>query len=85
MLSHFLYSLLTKCIITIAHKVAYVLGLDRAELPADVMNDGLDRRIHSLMPPSFHAEQITQMNYAIHQHQIILQLHLLAAKSPKQK
>jgi hypothetical protein len=55
---------------TIVHEIAHTLGLDRSGLPADVMNDGLDRRIHSLMPPSFHAEQITQMNYAIHQHQI---------------
>jgi hypothetical protein len=55
---------------TIAHEVAHTLGLDHSELPADVMNDGLDHRIHSLMPPSFHAEQITQMNYAIHQHQL---------------
>ena len=63
---------------TIAHEVAHTLGLDHSELPADVMNDGLDHRIHSLMPPSFHAEQITQMNYAIH-------LHPSAGKSPKQK
>jgi hypothetical protein len=70
---------------TIAHEVAHTLGLDHSELPADVMNNGLDHRIYSLMPPSFHAEQITQMNYAIHQHQIILQAHLPAAKSPKQK
>ena len=56
---------------TIAHEVAHTLGLDHSELPADVMNDGLDRGIHCLMPPSFHAEQITQMNYAIHQHQVI--------------
>jgi hypothetical protein len=55
---------------TIVHEIAHTLGLDHSELPADVMNDGLDHRIHSLMPPSFHAEQITQMNYAIHQHQI---------------
>lgn len=54
---------------TIAHEVAHTLGLDHSELPTDVMNDGLDHRIHSLMPPSFHAEQITQMNYAIYQHQ----------------
>jgi hypothetical protein len=54
---------------TISHEVAHTLGLDHSELPADVMNDGLDHRIHSLMPPSFHAEQITQMNYAIHRHQ----------------
>jgi predicted Zn-dependent protease with MMP-like domain len=70
---------------TIAHEVAHTLGLDHSELPTDVMNDGLDHRIHSLMPPSFHAEQITQMNYAIHQHQTILQSHLPAEKSPKQK
>jgi hypothetical protein len=57
---------------TIAHEVAHTLGLDHSELPTDVMNDGLDHRIHSLMPPSFHAEQITQMNYAIYQHQIDL-------------
>jgi hypothetical protein len=56
-----------------------------SELPANVMNDELDHRIQSLMPPSFHAEQITQINYAIHQHQIALQSHLLAEKSPKQK
>ena len=81
MLSHFLYSLLTKSIT----KVAHALGLDRAELPAGMMNDRLDRWIHSLIPPSFHAERITQMNYAIHQYQLILQSHLFAEKSPKQK
>jgi hypothetical protein len=27
------------------------------------MNDGLDPRIHDLMSPFFHLEQITQMNY----------------------
>jgi predicted RNA-binding Zn-ribbon protein involved in translation (DUF1610 family)/predicted Zn-dependent protease with MMP-like domain len=70
---------------TIAHEVAHTLGLDHSELPADVMNDGLDHRIHSLMPPSFHAEQITQMNYAIHQHQATLLSNLPAAKIPKQK
>ncbi|WP_310426353.1 zinc-dependent metalloprotease family protein [Chamaesiphon sp. VAR_48_metabat_135_sub] len=70
---------------TIAHEVAHTLGLDHSELPADVMNDGLDHRIHSLMPPSFHAEQITQMNYAIHQHQATLLSSLPAAKIPKQK
>ena len=37
---------------------------------SNVMNDGLDHCIHSLMPPSFHVEQIIQMNYAIHQHQV---------------
>jgi hypothetical protein len=70
---------------TIAHEVAHTLGLDHSELPADVMNDGLDHRIHSLMPPSFHAEQITQMNYAIHQHQTMFLSHLPAVKSPTQK
>jgi predicted Zn-dependent protease with MMP-like domain len=70
---------------TIAHEVAHTLGLDHSELPTDVMNDGLDHRIHSLMPPSFHAEQITQMNYAIHQHQVTLVSSPLAAKIPKQK
>jgi predicted Zn-dependent protease with MMP-like domain len=70
---------------TIAHEVAHTLGLDHSALPADVMNDGLDHRIHSVMPPSFHAEQITQMNYAIHQHQATLRLSLPAAKIPKQK
>jgi len=55
---------------TIAHEVAHTLGLDH--------------RIHSLMPPSFHAEQITQMNYAIHQHQVFLS-SFSAEKSPKQK
>ncbi len=70
---------------TIAHEVAHTLGLDHSELPTDVMNDGLDHRIHSLMPPSFHAEQITQMNYAIHQHQRVFLAHLPAGKNPKQK
>ena len=70
---------------TIAHEVAHTLGLDHSELPADVMNDGLDHRIHSLMPPSFHAEQINQMNYAIHQHQVAFLSSLPAEKSPKQK
>lgn len=70
---------------TIAHEIAHTLGLDHSELPADVMNDGLDHRIHSLMPPSFHAEQITQMNYAIHQHQTNFLARLSAGKNPRQK
>lgn len=70
---------------TIAHEVAHTLGLDHSELPADVMNDGLDHRIHSLMPPSFHAEQITQMNYAIHQYQTAFLSSLPVEKTPKQK
>jgi hypothetical protein len=55
---------------TIAHEIAHTLGLDHSLLPTDVMHDGLDHRIHSLMPPSFHAEQITRMNYAIYQYKI---------------
>lgn len=50
---------------TIAHEIGHTLGLDHSTLPTDVMNDGLDYRIHSMMPPSFHAEQILMMNRAI--------------------
>jgi predicted Zn-dependent protease with MMP-like domain len=53
---------------TIAHEIGHTLGLDHSVLPTDVMHDGLDHRVHSLMPPSFHAEQITQMNYAIYRY-----------------
>ncbi len=71
--AHLSFSQLSNLIAnTIAHEVAHTLGLDHSTLSTDVMNDGLDHRIHSLMPPSFHAEQITQMNYAIYQHQATL-------------
>jgi hypothetical protein len=70
---------------TIAHEIAHTLGLGHSELSADVMNDGLNHRIHSLMPPSFHAEQITQMNYAIYQRQLSFPKHPLAPKTPRQK
>lgn len=50
---------------TIAHEVGHTLGLAHSKLPTDVMHDGLDHVIHSLMPPSFHAEQINSMNNAI--------------------
>ena len=50
---------------TIAHEIGHTLGLDHSALPTDVMHDGLDYVIHSLMPPSFHAAQINSMNKAI--------------------
>ena len=53
---------------TIAHEIGHTLGLDHSQLPTDVMHDGLDHRVHSLMPPSFHAEQINLMNKAIRKH-----------------
>lgn len=50
---------------TIAHEIGHTLGLDHSALPTDVMHDGLDHIVHSLMPPSFHASQINSMNNAI--------------------
>lgn len=49
----------------IAHEIGHTLGLDHSALPTDVMHDGLDHHIHSLLPPSFHSSQINMMNYAI--------------------
>ncbi len=53
---------------TIVHEIGHTLGLDHSDLTTDVMHDGLDHRVHSLMPPSFHGEQITLMNHAISKH-----------------
>ena len=53
---------------TVVHEIGHTLGLDHSDLRTDVMHDGLDHRVHSLMPPSFHGEQITLMNHAISQH-----------------
>jgi len=50
---------------TIAHEIGHTLGLDHSALPTDVMHDGLDHIVHSLMPPSFHASQLNSMNKAI--------------------
>lgn len=50
---------------TVVHEIGHTLGLDHSELTTDVMHDGLDHGIHSLMPPAFHAEQIMLMNHAI--------------------
>lgn len=53
---------------TIVHEIGHTLGLDHSDLTTDVMHDGLDHRVHSLIPPSFHGEQITLMNHAISKH-----------------
>lgn len=53
---------------TIAHEMGHTLGLEHSSLTTDVMHDGLDHRVHSFMPPSFHGSQITLMNHAISKH-----------------
>ena len=56
---------------TIAHEIGHTLGLDHSALPTDVMHNGLVHSVHSLMPPSFHGEQINSMNNAIRKYQAL--------------
>ncbi|MDP5017817.1 MAG: hypothetical protein NWQ43_11025 [Dolichospermum sp.] len=35
---------------TITHEIGHTLGLDHLLLPTDVMHNGINHRIHSLMP-----------------------------------
>jgi hypothetical protein len=56
---------------TIAHEIGHTLGLDHSALPTDVMHNGLVHTVHSLMPPSFHAEQINSMNNAIRRYKAL--------------
>jgi len=56
---------------TIAHEIGHTLGLDHSALPTDVMHNGLVHTVHSLMPPSFHGEQINSMNNAIRKYQAL--------------
>ncbi|NJK64997.1 MAG: hypothetical protein HC921_21855 [Synechococcaceae cyanobacterium SM2_3_1] len=51
---------------TLAHEIGHTLGLGHSEQLHDVMHDGLDHHVHSLMPPVFHTAQINAMNLAIH-------------------
>ena len=56
---------------TVVHEIGHTLGLAHSDLTTDVMHDGLDHQVHSVMPPSFHAEQIMMMNHAIHRHKAL--------------
>ena len=52
---------------TIAHEIGHTLGLDHSALPTNVMHNGLEHNIYSLLTPSFHSSQINMMNHAIGQ------------------
>lgn len=65
---------------TIAHEIGHTLGLDHSALPTDVMHDGLKHNVHSLLPPSFHAEQLNLMNNAIRRYKSLNSLSLPSQK-----